>query len=61
MIGKTDKSPQLNMYQVPFVQFIDKEHELCQLAEKINWDELERISLFITVRIMEDLRYPSVR
>lgn len=42
MIGKTDKSPQLNMYQVPLVQFIDKEHELCQLAEKINWDELEK-------------------
>lgn len=42
MIGKTDKSPQLHMYQVPLVQFIDKEHELCQLAEKINWDELEK-------------------
>jgi IS5 family transposase len=30
------------MYQVPLVQFIDKEHELCQLTEKINWDELEK-------------------
>ena len=42
MIGKTDKTPQLSMYQVPLVQFINKEHELCQLAEKINWDELEK-------------------
>jgi len=42
MIGKTDKTPQLNMYQVPIVQFINKEHELCQLSERINWDELEQ-------------------
>ena len=47
MIGKTDKTPQLNMYQVPISQFINKEHELCQLAEKINWDELEQdLSVF---------------
>ena len=42
MIGKTDKTPQLNMYQVPLVQFINKEHELYQLAERINWDELKQ-------------------
>ena len=42
MIGKTDKTPQLNMYQVPLVQFINKEHELYQLAERINKDELEQ-------------------
>jgi IS5 family transposase len=42
MIGKIDKTPQLNMYQVPLVQFINKEHELCQLADRINWDELEK-------------------
>jgi len=42
MLGKTDKTPQLNMYQVPLLQFINKEHELCQLAERIDWDELER-------------------
>ena len=42
MIGKTDKTPQLNIYEVPLVQFINKNHELCQLAEKINWDELEQ-------------------
>jgi len=42
MLGKTDKNPQLNMYQVPLIQFIDKSHELCQAAEQIDWDELER-------------------
>ena len=46
MIGKIDKTPQLNMYQVPLVQFINKEHELCQLAERINWDKLEK-DLFV--------------
>jgi IS5 family transposase len=42
MIGKTDKTPQLHMYQVPLIQFINKEHELYQLAERIDWDSLER-------------------
>ena len=41
MIGKTDKTPQLNMYQVPLLQFINKEHELFQLSERIDWDNLE--------------------
>jgi IS5 family transposase len=42
MLGKTDKTPQLNMYQVPLIQFIDKSHELCQAAEQIDWESLER-------------------
>jgi IS5 family transposase len=42
MIGKTNKTPQLNMYQVPLIQFINKEHELYQLAERIDWDGLEQ-------------------
>jgi transposase, IS5 family len=41
MIGKTDKTPQLNMYQVPIIHFINEEHELCQLARRIDWDSLE--------------------
>ena len=41
MIGKTDKTPQLNMYQVPITQFINKNHELYQLSERINWEEIE--------------------
>jgi len=42
MIGKTDKTPQLRMYQVPLIQFINTEHELYQLSERIDWDELEQ-------------------
>jgi len=42
MLGKTDKTPQLNMYQVPLLQFINKDHELYILAERINWDEIEQ-------------------
>ena len=42
MLGKKDKTPQLNLYKVPLVQFIDKTHELCQVAAQIDWDELER-------------------
>jgi len=41
MVGKIDKNPQLNIFQVPLVNFIEKGHELCQLAAKINWDEIE--------------------
>ena len=41
MIGKRDKSPQLNIFQVPLVQFINKEHELCQLADQIDWQSVE--------------------
>jgi IS5 family transposase len=30
------------MYQVPLIQFLNMEHELCQLSERIDWDGLER-------------------
>jgi len=30
------------MYQVPLLQFINKDHELYILAERINWDEIEQ-------------------
>jgi hypothetical protein len=43
MVGKIDKNPQLNIFQVPLVNFIQKGHELCLLADKINWDELENV------------------
>ena len=42
MLGKTDKTPQFSMYQVPLIQFLNMEHELCQLSERIDWDGLER-------------------
>lgn len=41
MVGKIDKTPQLNMYQVPLKQFIKERHELVVLSRKINWDYLE--------------------
>ena len=42
MIGKSDKSPQLNFFSIPLVQFINIEHELCLLAQKINWEMGEK-------------------
>jgi len=41
MIGKTDKEPQLNIFKIPLVQFIDTNHELCLLSKKIDWDKVE--------------------
>lgn len=41
IVGKTDKATQLNMYQVPLIQFIERTHELCQAAEQIDWDGLD--------------------
>ncbi len=41
MIGKRDKSPQMNIFQVPLVQFINKGHELCQLTDQIDWQAVE--------------------
>jgi transposase, IS5 family len=42
MLGKSDKNPQLNLTEVPMIHFIDPEHELCRLAKKINWDDVEK-------------------
>ena len=42
MLGKTDKTPQLSRYQVPLIQFLNLDHELCQLSLRIDWDGLER-------------------
>lgn len=41
MVGQIDKTPQLNIFKVPLLSFIRKDHELCLLAEKINWDSVE--------------------
>lgn len=41
MVGKTEKTPQLNFFQTPLVQFIDLKHPLCILAEKIDWKKVE--------------------
>lgn len=41
MIGKINKSPQLDIFKVPLVQFINKEHELCVLSGQIDWQSVE--------------------
>jgi transposase, IS5 family len=43
MIGKIDKTPQLEMFKIPLKHFIKESHELVLLSKKINWDELESI------------------
>lgn len=42
MVGKIDKTPQLNIFKVPLVRFIRETHELCLLAKKIDWDLVEK-------------------
>jgi len=41
MVGKIEKTPQLDLFQVPLANFINKGHELCLLTKKINWDSIE--------------------
>jgi transposase, IS5 family len=41
MIGKQDKTPQLSIFDTPLVRFINLDHELCILSQKIDWDSLE--------------------
>ena len=41
MIGKIDKTPQLEMFKVPLKQFIKEDHELVLLSKKIDWEQLE--------------------
>jgi len=42
VIKKIDKQPQLEMYKTVLLSFINHSHELCQLARKIGWDQLEK-------------------
>jgi IS5 family transposase len=42
MLGKTEKNPQLNLGEIPLIHYISADHELCRLARKINWDEVEK-------------------
>jgi len=51
MLGKSDKNPQLNIGEIPLVHYINLEHELCRLAEKINWESVEKeFSAFYSTR-----------
>jgi transposase, IS5 family len=42
MIGKIDKTPQLDLFKTPLKQFIKNNHELVLLTSKMDWDKLER-------------------
>jgi len=42
MVGKINKTPQLNIFKVPLLSFIREDHELCLLANKIDWDLVEK-------------------
>lgn len=41
MIGKIDKTPQLEMFKVPLKHFIKSDHEFVLLSKKINRDQQE--------------------
>jgi len=41
MIGKIEKTPQLEIFKVPLKHFIKENHELVLLSKKINWEQLE--------------------
>ena len=38
MVGKQDKTPQLNIFDTPLKNFINLEHELCELSRRIDWE-----------------------
>ncbi len=42
MVGKIEKTPQLNIFKVPLLSFIREDHELCLLSKKISWDLVEK-------------------
>jgi IS5 family transposase len=41
MVGKIDKTPQLSLFEVPLINFINKDHELVILSHRINWEAIE--------------------
>lgn len=42
MVGKINKTPQLNIFEIPLKNFINLKHELCILASEIDWDLIEK-------------------
>jgi len=42
MVGKIDKTPQLSIFEVPLVHFINMEHELIILSKQIGWNDIEK-------------------
>ena len=41
MLKKTNKNPQLNVFQTPLKSFIDLSHEIVLLSNQVDWDQLE--------------------
>jgi IS5 family transposase len=42
MVGKTEKTPQLDIFRTPLKQFINHNHELFILSNKIDWEGLTK-------------------
>jgi IS5 family transposase len=42
MKGKNIKNPQLNVFRVPLVSIINMEHELVLLAQRIDWEKVDK-------------------
>jgi IS5 family transposase len=42
MLKKLPRQPQLEIFKTILVNFINPKHELCLLAKKIDWDDLEK-------------------
>ena len=42
MLKKLPVQPQLEMFKTVLTSFIHPDHDLCQLARKIDWDYLEK-------------------
>jgi IS5 family transposase len=42
MKGKNIKNPQLNVFRVPLISVINMEHELVLLAQRIDWEKVEK-------------------
>jgi IS5 family transposase len=42
MKGKNVKNPQLNVFRVPLVSIINMEHELVLLAQRIDWEKVDK-------------------
>ena len=42
MVGKNDKNPQLNLFEIALVNLIDMHHELVKLSNQIDWTGIEK-------------------
>ncbi len=42
MIGKQNKTPQLNIFDTPIKNFINLKHELCELSHRLDWESIEK-------------------